>query len=388
MLETTYAGIRIKNPVIVASATPTMSYDAMVRSEDSGAGALVTKSVVFPKEIAPGVTTGYNPRPRFILTNTSAGYDHRLTLKGAYYNSMNTLEPYPTPEEWAPVMEKAKKKIKIPIVVSICAAEKDYAEWQRLAKRVEDMGADAIECSMHHMPFALWTDPAIIKALKEVVKIPVVPKPMAATENPVVVARNLEQAGSDGITVIGTQPARGVDIDVEQEKFLGQPTYMNYRGPWSLPIGLNWAAQTSQTVKIPVSGVSGIEDWRGAVKYILVGCSSVQICTGILVHGYRVVQKTIDGLEKYMKEKGYSSIEDFRGKLLPKIVGMRDIVPAPELKSFVRTDLCNGCKACTDICCYGAISYRNKKAEIDQNACDGCGLCYSICPARAIEMRE
>lgn len=63
-------------------------------------------------------------------------------------------------------------------------------------------------------------------------------------------------------------------------------------------------------------------------------------------------------------------------------------MPAPELKSFVNRKVCTGCKACTDVCCFGAITYQNKKARIDKGACDGCGICYSICPVHAISMRE
>ncbi|MCL4554807.1 MAG: hypothetical protein M1565_06710, partial [Actinobacteria bacterium] len=148
-LSANYAGIRLKNPVIVASATPTISLDTLKKSIDSGAGALVTKSVIFSKPHVhgyphrPGDRCGSNPRPRFAVLNRDIGFDRSLYARDGYYSLMGLMEPYPTPEEWAPVMEKIKAYADIPIIVSICAAEKDYEEWRRLARLVENMGADA-----------------------------------------------------------------------------------------------------------------------------------------------------------------------------------------------------------------------------------------------------
>lgn len=392
-LSANYAGITLKNPVIVASATPTISLDNLKKSVDSGAGALVTKSVIFSKPWAPGVphTPGErcapNPRPRFAIINQDIEFDRSLYARGGYYSLLGLLEPYPTPEEWAPVMEKIKAYTDIPIIVSICAAEKDYDEWQRLAKLVEDMGADAIETSMHHMPYNNYTDPEIVKAVKSVVKVPVIPKPMVPWEDPVTIGKALEEKGADGITAIGNQPLRGLEVDVETEDFFLAPTFYGVRGPWFRPVGLNWILQLARTVKIPLSGVTGVASWKDVVKYILCGADTVQVCTAMYIEGYEIIQKLIDGLEQWMKDHGYGSIQDFKGKLVRKWVPPTQIPSNPPKKAVVNK-MCTGCGFCVRTCFFDAIRIQDNSAVIDQDKCDGCGLCVTICPFDGVKMQS
>lgn len=98
MLSVDFCGLKLKNPVIVASATPSITADAIKRAAENGAGAVVTKSVMFPDE--NGRPTGANPRPKFQLYNTPTGYDPALTEKGGMFSFFRIEEPYPTPEKW------------------------------------------------------------------------------------------------------------------------------------------------------------------------------------------------------------------------------------------------------------------------------------------------
>lgn len=392
-LTANYAGLKLKNPVIVASATPTISLDTLKRSVDSGAGALVTKSVVFSKPWIegwphkPGERCGCNHRPRFTLVNKDIEFDRGLHARGALYSLACLAEPYPTPEEWAPVMEKIKAYTDIPIIVSICAAEKDYDEWQRLAKLVQDMGADAIETSMHHMPYNNYTDPEIVRAVKDVVKVPVVPKPMVPWEDPVAIGKALVEKGADGITAIGNQPLRAVEVDIDREDFFFAPTILAWRGPWFRPVGLNWILQLARTVNVPLSGVTGVASYKDVVKYILCGADTVQVCTAIYVEGYEVIAKMVDGLAEWMKDHGYQSINDFKGKLVKKWRPITEIESNPPVKAAVNED-CTGCGFCVKTCFFSAIRLGDNRAIIDQNACDGCGLCVAVCPFDAVIMKR
>jgi len=395
MLEVEYAGLKLKNPIIVASATPTFTLKNWKQCEEAGAGAIVPKSVIVSKKLMegqqfiPGKRTGFQPRPRFKLINKDdTSFDMKLAKKGAFFYLMTPGEHYPLPDEFSRWMEKAKKEIKIPIIGSICGGEKQYEEWAYLAKVVESAGADGIELNMHHMPVNNYTDPEVLKAVKESVKIPVIGKTMAPWENAVDTAKKLEAAGASAIATLGHIRLRGLEIHPEEEKIILQPQYQGISGSVFGPIGLALVAQTAMTVKIPVSGVSGVASWRGVVKNILAGATTVQVCTVLYQEGYGVIGEMLKGLESFMKRKGYKSIHDFRGKILKDLVSPIAIPDEPPIKAKVDEKECIGCKQCSKVCFYSAIQMKKDLAKIDTATCDGCGLCVSICPAEAISMKE
>ena len=389
-LEANYGGLKLKNPMIVASATPTTNLEGLKKSVDCGAGAFVTKSIIFPKAYyngmagyKPGDPCAVDPRPRFHICNKDIEFDPALHARGAYYSMFNMIESYPRPEEWADVMETIKAYCDIPVIVSICAAEHDYDEWQKIAKVVENMGADAIELSGHHMPYTAATDPLIVKAVKEAVKVPVIAKPMFPPEDPVKIAKALAEMGADGITAIGNQSIKGMEVDVESESIVMQPTHYTVRGPWWRPVGLNWITQMSRTVDLPLSGVTGIANWRDVVKYILCGASTTQVCTALYVDGYEAITKMLKGLEKWMAAHNYNSLDDFRGKVSKQWVSPVTIPYNTPVGAKVEDD-CIGCGICTKTCFFDAITVEDKKVYIDPGKCEGCGVCVSVCPSKAV----
>ena len=133
-----FVGLKLRNPVIVASATPAINVQTIKRAAAAGAGAVITKSVIFPGK--DGKPAGPYPRPRFQLMNTSTGYDPDITEKGGHFSFFRYGEPYPTPEEMAEMLDTLKKPdgVDIPIIVSICGSPTDYNSWRKLAKSMED----------------------------------------------------------------------------------------------------------------------------------------------------------------------------------------------------------------------------------------------------------
>jgi len=395
MLNVDYVGLKLKNPVIVASGTPTINYEDWKRCEDAGAGALVPKSVVFSKKLmegqrfTPGQRTGFHPRPRFKMINKDdASFDSKLAKKGALFYMLIAGEHYPLPEEFARLLERAKKEISIPIIASICGGEKQYEEWAELAKIMESAGADAIELNMHHMPVKNYTDSEVLRVVKESVKVPVIGKTMAPWEDCEDISKKLEAAGADAIATLGHIRLRALDIDAEEEKIVLQPTIQGLSGSVFGPNGLALVARTAKTVKIPISGVTGVMSWRGVVKNILAGATTVQVCTVLYQDGYEAIGKMLEGLENFMKQKGYKSILDFRGKILKDLISPISMPDEPSIKASVDEDVCNGCGDCHKVCFYSAIDMKDEVANIDMRKCDGCGLCVSICPVQAISMRD
>lgn len=380
MPEINYAGLKLKNPVIVSSATPSISVSAIRKAVEAGAGAVVTKSVIFPE--ADGRPVGGYPRPRFQLYNSQKGYETSLTEKGGLFSLFRLGEPYPTPDKMQRMMDEIKKAsdIDIPIIVSICGAAKDYESWRKLARMMEDAGADALELNMHAYPEIRYTDPTFVRVVKDEVKIPVICKLMAINDDPAVVGKQVELAGADAIAGLGTFGFRAVEIDVETQKPWMRKAH-GMGGSWLRPVSLAYIETLARNVKVPLSGVTGVQTWRDAVKYILLGATTVQVCAAIYARGYKVISEIVKGIDEYMVEHNYKTIDDFRGLSLQYF---EEQEYEPPVRAHVNEQKCIGCKKCVDICLFDAIEMKGNKAHI-LNCCDGCGLCWSFCPARAIE---
>ncbi|MEN6369900.1 MAG: 4Fe-4S binding protein [Thermotogota bacterium] len=390
-LKVEYCGVKMRNPIIAASATPTIGPMNLRRLDKAGAGSAVIKSVVFPvsKPGEPIQRYGKNPRPRFAVINKAGTvYDPTLTAKDSYFTLFRYGERYPTPDEYAEGIRQLKKEIEMPIIASICAAPYKYDDWKKLCEIMQDAGSDAVELNMHCLPKIKgnMTDPGIVSAVKSVAKIPVIVKLMSDSEDPAEVGPKVVAAGADAITAIGTFGRPVLEIDAEKEEFFLQPTFGGMGGTWNRPVGLAWIARLARVVNVPLSGVSGVSDWRDVVKYILVGATTVQVCGALYAKGYGLIGEMTKGIEGYMERHGYGSLEDFRGKLLKDIKSEAQLPQDPPVKAAIDKAKCVGCGKCVDSCFFTAISMKSKKAVVDQNACDGCGICTWVCPVQAPKM--
>jgi len=386
-LNVTFAGLELKNPLVAASATPTHTYSCLQKATAMGAAAVVPKSIVTPQK--PGVRTGLSPRPRHHLMNRGIHYEEpSAERRDSLFTLMGSAEPYPTPEEFEPIIAKYKAEIQEPIIVSISGPERAYGEWKKLARRMEKAGADALELCLHHVPATDKLDPHLVSEIKDVVDLPIIAKTRMASERPEVVGPALQEAGADAITAISGPTLRGLEIDVERQRFVLQPAFCSFRGPWYRPIGLGWIARLAQCVDIDLSGVAGVVTWHDVVKYILVGATTVQVCSAIFAYGYEVLSEMVTGLQQYMEEKQYSSITEFKGVLLDELREVEALPSSETIVAVVNQKLCIGCKKCEDTCFYDAIHIEEKKAFISPSLCQGCGQCIERCPTGAIVLHD
>lgn len=382
MLEVDYVGLKMKNPVIVASATPTINLRAIERAAASGAGAVVTKSAIFLDE--KGQRAGGHPRPAFMVVNRGETFDRKLADEGAYQTLFRAGEPYPTPDELAEIVAQVKKTIDIPVIASVCGPPNDYEKWRQLAIIMEQAGADAIELNMHCMPVIKYTDPEIVATVKRAVKkVPVICKLMVPWENPLEVGPKIEQAGADAIAAIGTYAMNGMEVDVDTGKILMQSSYYGLGGTWLRPVSLAFVSRLASVVKIPISGVTGVQTWRDAVKYLMLGATTVQVCGALYSDGYKVIGNIVNGIAEFMENKGYWSIGDFQGTVKPE-----GAVSDPSIRACMDKDGCVGCGDCAEVCFYEAIEFRAEPARIDPTICDGCGVCVTVCPLKAIKLNR
>jgi dihydroorotate dehydrogenase (fumarate)/dihydropyrimidine dehydrogenase (NAD+) subunit PreA len=390
-LGTKFCGKEFKNPIVVASATPSKNAEYMRRCVESGAGGIVTKT------ISPEPLLRKYVSPRFTVLHKK-GWPH------IYSNySCEFLATY-TVDEWLKELRRTRGYCDEGNVVLIGSLSGDTMQsWSELARQVEDTGVDMLELNLgcphprdlgYKSGQELGSDPDGAAAVTEVVvksvKVPVVIKLTPEAVSPVLVARRVKEAGASAVTAINRFPALEIDLDTGRP--LLHSTYAGVSGPWMRPITLKWIARIAKEVGIPISATNGIRTWKDIIKCIMVGASTVQTCSALMygTKQFKQIQDFLKGMERYMAAKGYGSLEEIKDVTLPQI-STWDVVDR-ETRAISRVDAarCTGCKLCPNWCFYDAITIYaengKRKAAIDPAKCDGCGLCAALCPKDAITM--
>lgn len=382
-LLTNLAGINLRNPLISAAGPNGRTGKLLKRMAEGGAGAVVTKSIcvkAFP--------LGSMPRPRLIKTRTG------LLLTDVYSDK--------DPKQWKREI-KIAKEADVPVIASIQSLSADPTEDIRvLAPAMEEAGADAIElsafgsCSNVITFFGIGPvqDPKrtyeVTKTAKEVVSIPVITKLAPELSNFLDLLKAAESGGADAIAMRDTiVPAISFDLKT------GTPLVVRHKGvSWLPEIGgvavkpnaLGYVLEAARRVKVPIIGIGGVSTWEDAIEMIMAGATCVGICTAAIVSGPTIFKRIARGMEKFLVEGAYETLDDIRGLGLRRV---EEIWSKEEITPFnakVVPEKCNGCALCEAICLYDAITMVDEKAEVDKNNCTGCGLCASVCPVGAIEL--
>lgn len=289
-------GLKMKNPLMLASGILGTSADLLLRALESGAGAVVTKSISLePRE-------GYR-NPTIVA------------VECGYINAIGLANP------GAKAFLKELRKIKDqnqPVVVSLFA--EDSEKFGKLAKVFEGSCAKAYELNLS-CPHAkgvgleIGHDPKLVKKIvrcvKESSKKPIFVKISPNLPNIVEVAAAAERAGADAITATNT--IRAMAIDVEAATPILSNKVGGLSGPALKPISLRCVYEIYEHVKTPIIGSGGIATWRDAVEYLLAGASALQIGSAVAYEGLEVFRKVNEGITSYLSSKGYRSVAEVVG---------------------------------------------------------------------------
>ncbi len=283
------------------------------------------------------------------------------------------------------------------IIASIMGSRREA--WEALVRRLEDAGADMIECSFSCPQGSMGEDAGqmlaqSVEATERVAgwvrgaarRIPVSIKITPQVTDIVAVARALERAGVHAISASNSLPAlMGVDL----ETFIPYPslgdrsTYSGLTGPAIKPVTLRTIAEIARNVPLPILGTGGASDWRDAVEMMLVGAHLVQFCTAPMCHGFGIIEKLKEGLADYLARQRLSSPQALVGRALEHI-GSHDELPRHTVRARVVPEVCVGCGRCHIACRDGgheAIHWPGTGApRIDAQKCVGCGLCLLVAP--------
>ena len=256
------------------------------------------------------------------------------------------------------------------------------------------------------MGAAVGQDPEIarkvVEWVMEAASIPVITKLTPNVHSVVPTGRAAVEAGTHALSLINTiQSVTGVDLDtfVPNPNVGGQSTFGGYCGPAVKPIALKMLATISQdavTSRVPVSGIGGIETWKDAVEFMLLGATTLQVCTAAMKYGFRIVEDMCDGLNNWMNEKGFKTTDEFIGKSVPALTQWEELDMNYHIVAHINQDKCIHCGLCYIGCEDGShqainLSYGNpyNTYSIKEDECVGCNLCKLVCPVdNCITMKE
>jgi dihydropyrimidine dehydrogenase (NAD+) subunit PreA len=141
------------------------------------------------------------------------------------------------------------------------------------------------------------------------------------------------------------------------------------------------------TNKVPISGIGGISTWKDAVEFMLLGSTTIQVCTAVMTHGFRIVEDMIEGLNNWMDEKGFQTTDDFIGKSVPYLTKWGYLDLNYHIVANINQEKCISCGLCYITCedtSHQAINldYGNpyNSYTIKEEKCVGCNLCMLVCP--------
>lgn len=332
MLNTDFIGLKLQSPLLVASGPASHDVKQVPLAEEQGIGGIVLKTACSDKY----AHMRQWPRPRYKMID----WDKKMDGRSRYFTLYSYEQGYSgTLEDYWEFIRQCKKHGHVPIIGSIFA---DVAEdWREMALRVEDAGADAIELdiSSPHRPGELafeTTFVGAIKAVVESVRFPVMVK-LAATPDLVKQAKVAEELGAASVTLCNR--LRGLEIDVDSGQPILHGYYAGVGGPWAKYYNYKNVAEAYQEIDIPISATGGAISGEDVIKYIMVGATTVQILSVIMVNGWESIKKMNDDIIGFMKKKNLSSLDEIRGVAVRQMTLHHEIVRwSGEKKSGPRND--------------------------------------------------
>lgn len=298
-LNTKYLGFELQSPLIVSSSRLTSTIGQLREAEDSGAGAVVLKSL-FEEQINYHITSipatpGFPEADDYI----------------ANYIRANSVDTY------LDLILSAKKSLSIPVIPSInCYTSKG---WTGFAKNIEEAGADAIEINVFFMPVdrkkssaeseKLYFD--LIEKLKKTISIPIALKIGFRFSNILYMLDQFYMRGVGGVVMFNRfyEP----DIDINRLEVIPASIFSNESEKRHV---LRWIGMASaQDIKLDISASTGVHTGQDAVKYLLAGANSVQVCSVLYNKGIGYLKTMNRQISEWMETNKFKSIGEFRGRL-------------------------------------------------------------------------
>lgn len=304
-LTTTYMGLKLKNPLVLAASPLSENVDTVKRMEDAGAAAVVMYSL-FEEQI-----NHENDELDYFLSQGTESFAEALSY-------------FPQPEEYRNLhaedyleqIRKLKAAVGIPVIGSLNGVSP--GGWIEYAKKIEEAGADALEMNVYYIA----TDPAKssadveqiyiddVKKVKQAVKIPVAVKVgpyFSAFGN---MAERLDRAGADGLVLFNRFYQPDIDLDT-----LEAVSNLQLSANVEMRLPLRWIAILHGKLKASLAATTGVHSAEDVLKMVLVGADVTQCASALLKGGHGSLKQMLQGVQSWMEEKEYASIRQMKGSM-------------------------------------------------------------------------
>lgn len=386
-LSVEFAGVKFKNPILLSSAEPTFNFEAMKKGIDQNIGGVIAKSYTDVDSLR-----AMQNKPEMALLDES----HRLVMgkiPRMYTHISRTCFVKEDLEEWLRIMERtvAYSRDRDAVVIgSVAGGLLD--SWVNISKRLEETGIDMLELNFgcpHYGPDGTTGGPvgqnddvavSLIRTIRKKVSIPIIVKEPPQLSNIVDSVRKVRAAGADAVTL--TNRFSGLVLDIEE----GKPYIHSVGGcggPWVKPFTLRTIHQVATAMDIPITGSNGATNWRDALEFMMVGATTVQFCTAVMVYGYGLLSETLKGMNEFLDRKGYRSVREIIRAANRHVLPYSEVCLLPQERYRVEEEKCIQCGVCVEACFYGAIALEGNQPKITEK-CVGCSFCRSFCPEEAI----
>ncbi|MEG8947242.1 dihydroorotate dehydrogenase-like protein [Rosettibacter firmus] len=310
-LSTNYMGLKLKNPIVPSASPLSQSIDTVKAMEEAGAAAIVVYSL-FEEQII----------------HESGELDHYLSYHAESFAEALNYFPQPeefhlTPYQYLDHIAQLKKSVKIPVIGSLNGVSK--GGWVQYAKSIEQAGADALELNIYYVA----TNPEMtgseveniyidtLQAVKSQVKIPVAVKLSPYFSSMANMAKKLDEAGADALVLFN----RFYQPDFDLEKLEVVPNLILSTN-WEMRLPLRWISILYGNIKASLAATSGIHSHEDVIKVIMAGADVAMVCSELLMHGIGRIKEMLKGLENWMEENGYNSIQMMKGSMSQKSVAV------------------------------------------------------------------
>jgi dihydroorotate dehydrogenase (NAD+) catalytic subunit len=369
-----FCGIKLPNPLILASGTIGERSETLLPYLNAGAGAVVTRTLRLKippeREHSPSPSTYIAKNKSFILNcewcnSNSWHYWHKYGIK--------ELSEVGT------------------VILSISG--RNLEDCVTLAKKFEKSGVSLFEINIScvHSSIIYGNIPAdlsyikkLIVSLKKAIKIPVMIK-LGLSQDLIRIAQIAEKAGVDAVAATNSI-GPGLDIDISTgRKLLGIKGGMGgVSGKAIFPLALYAVNSMSQVLKVPIMGIGGISNYQDVIKMLMVGAKCVQIYSAAFLEGPQLFHRIQRNLVTYLKAKQYKSLDELHvsaNKYLSNGTNVDVVYPV------IKSSRCNFCGKCIKICLQNAIQM-STTISIDYKRCSGCGACAYFCTKNAIALNQ
>ncbi len=303
-LSTKYLGLNLENPIVVSSSGFTSSIERIKRCAESGAGAVVLKSLFEEQVYSDNVSSATVHDTTFNM--------HPEAFEYIQQSSINLGSSH-----YIDLIKKAKDSVSIPIIGSLNCISEEW--WNEYAEDIENSGVDAIELNMSSISNNPRIDGneieekylSIFRSIKSHVDIPIVVKIGPYFSSIPEMVNKFYLAGAKGVVLFN----RFYQIGIDPENFK-IVTGFKYSAREEISNSLRWVSILSNRFEnFSISGSIGVHDTEDLIKMLLAGADVAQICSTLYLHGVGRIREMLDGLSSYMERHSFEKINDFRGRL-------------------------------------------------------------------------